>query len=99
MDASLRPKVQPTPTDRVQMLDQRRILLATDAWQPQVNGVVRTLTTTVNQLRSWGHVIEVLEPSQFTHFPFPLYPQIALSLPDPCQLSERIEAFRPDHVH
>src|SRR5437763_13464469 len=81
------------------MPDHRRILLATDAWQPQVNGVARTLSTTVAQLRGWGHTVEVMEPSQFTHFPFPLYPEIALSLPDPWQLSDRMEEFRPDHVH
>jgi glycosyltransferase involved in cell wall biosynthesis len=81
------------------MSDGRRILLATDAWQPQVNGVVRTLETTVTILRRCGHRVEVVEPRQFTNFPFPLYPEIALSLPDPWQLAGRIDRFQPEHVH
>ena len=42
-----------------------RILLATDAWEPQVNGVVRTLTRTVAECRAMGHVVEVVSPDQF----------------------------------
>ena len=40
-----------------------RIVLATDAWEPQVNGVVRTLTKTVGECRAMGHEVEVIEPS------------------------------------
>ncbi len=46
-----------------------RILLATDAWSPQVNGVVRTLKTVVAKLTEQGHEIEVLEPSRFKTCP------------------------------
>ena len=42
-----------------------RIVLATDAWEPQVNGVVRTLTRTVAECRDMGHEVEVIEPSLF----------------------------------
>ena len=42
-----------------------RILIATDAWHPQVNGVVRTLTTVVAELRAMGHVVEVISPNRF----------------------------------
>lgn len=46
-----------------------RIALVTDAWTPQVNGVVRTLTTTVAHLRGRGHHVLVIEPSQFRGIP------------------------------
>ena len=42
-----------------------RILVATDAWEPQVNGVVRTLTRTVAECRAMGHEVEVVSPDQF----------------------------------
>ncbi len=48
-----------------------RILLATDAWEPQVNGVVRTLTRTVAECRAMGHQVEVVSPDQFKTFPLP----------------------------
>ena len=46
-----------------------RILLATDAWEPQVNGVVRTLTRIVAELRDLGDEVEVISPDQFPSFP------------------------------
>ena len=57
-----------------------RILLATDAWEPQVNGVVRTLTRTVAELRAMGDEVEVISPDQFPTFPLPTYPEIKLAL-------------------
>ena len=48
-----------------------RILLATDAWEPQVNGVVRTLTRMVAECRAMGHEVEVIQPGQFKTFPLP----------------------------
>jgi len=53
-----------------------KIILVTDAWKPQVNGVVRTLTTTVRELEKMGHQVVVVEPSLFRSFSFPLYPEI-----------------------
>lgn len=76
-----------------------RILIATDAWHPQVNGVVRTLDTTSRVLRESGQVVEVVEPSGFTTVPAPFYPEIAVSLPRPGQVYDRVRRFRPDHVH
>ena len=52
-----------------------RILIVTDAWQPQVNGVVRTLTTVVDELQAMGHVVEVIGPDRFRTFPCPTYPR------------------------
>ena len=57
-----------------------RILLATDAWEPQVNGVVRTLTRVVEELRAMGHIVDVVSPDQFPTFPLPTYPEIKLAI-------------------
>ena len=76
-----------------------RILIATDAWHPQVSGVVRTLDTTAQLLRAWGHAVEVVEPTGFPSVPTPFYPEIPLSVMRPGRVYERVHAFRPDHVH
>jgi glycosyltransferase involved in cell wall biosynthesis len=57
-----------------------KIALATDAWHPQVNGVVRALSMTVEQLRRRCHHVHVIEPSQFWTVPCPSYPEIRLAL-------------------
>lgn len=76
-----------------------RILLATDAWEPQVNGVVRTLTRVVAELREMGHTVEVVSPDQFKTFPLPTYPEIkvAIGVYEPVQ--ERFKAFEPEAIH
>ncbi len=76
-----------------------RILLATDAWEPQVNGVVRTLTRVVGELREMGHTVEVVSPNQFKTFPLPTYPEIkvAIGVYEPVQ--ERFKAFEPEAIH
>jgi glycosyltransferase involved in cell wall biosynthesis len=76
-----------------------RILVATDAWEPQVNGVVRTLTRVVQELRAMGHAVEVVSPDQFKTFPLPTYPEIkvALGVYEPVQ--ERFKAFEPEAIH
>ena len=76
-----------------------RILLATDAWHPQVNGVVRTWTTSLEHLQALGHQTAVIEPSQFGGMPFPLYPEIRLCLPGQRALGQRIRDFKPDVIH
>jgi glycosyltransferase involved in cell wall biosynthesis len=76
-----------------------RILIATDAWHPQVSGVVRTLDTTSRVLREWGHSVRVIEPSEFTSFPVPFYPEVPFCLPRPGRVYERLWRFQPDHVH
>ncbi|MBN8875749.1 MAG: glycosyltransferase family 1 protein [Rhodospirillales bacterium] len=76
-----------------------RILIVTDAWAPQVNGVVRTLTTVAEELRAMGHVVEVIGPDRFRTIPCPTYPDIALSLLPRRRLIRLIEAFRPDALH
>jgi glycosyltransferase involved in cell wall biosynthesis len=76
-----------------------RILIVTDAWQPQVNGVVRTLSTVVEELRLMGHVVEVIGPDRFRTVPCPTYPDISLSVLPRRRLVKLIEAFRPDALH
>ncbi len=76
-----------------------RIVLATDAWEPQVNGVVRTLTRTIAELRGMGHEVEVIEPSQFKTIPAPTYPEIKLALGAEEEIRERLRAFEPHAVH
>jgi glycosyltransferase involved in cell wall biosynthesis len=76
-----------------------RILIVTDAWLPQVNGVVRTLTTVVHELRSMGHVVEVISPDRFRTIPCPTYSEIPLALLPRRRMVRMIEAFGPDALH
>jgi glycosyltransferase involved in cell wall biosynthesis len=76
-----------------------RILLATDAWEPQVNGVVRTLTRIVAELREMGDVVEVISPDQFPNFPLPTYPEIKLAVGAYEKVQERFKSFEPEAIH
>ncbi len=76
-----------------------RILLATDAWEPQINGVVRTLTRTVAEVRAMGHEVEVVTPDQFKTVPLPTYSEIRLALNAYEPLQERFKAFEPEAIH
>lgn len=76
-----------------------RILIVSDAWAPQVNGVVRTLSTTAAELRALGHVVEVIGPDRFATLPCPTYPDIRLSIFPRRPLGRMIEAFAPDALH
>jgi glycosyltransferase involved in cell wall biosynthesis len=77
----------------------RRILIVSDAWTPQVNGVVRTLATVAAELRAMGHVVEVIGPDRFRTLPCPTYPEIRLALGPRRRLARLIEAFAPEHLH
>jgi glycosyltransferase involved in cell wall biosynthesis len=76
-----------------------RIAIATDAWVPQVNGVVRTLTTTVNQLLQRGYEVELIVPDQFVTVPMPGYPEIRLAVAPGIGTRRAMRAFAPDVVH
>lgn len=76
-----------------------RILIVTDAWHPQVNGVVRTLVETVRELRAFGHVVDLVTPLEFSTLPCPSYPDIRLSILPGRRVARRIAAFAPDAVH
>jgi glycosyltransferase involved in cell wall biosynthesis len=73
--------------------------LATDAWEPQVNGVVRTLSRTVDECRAMGHEVEVISPDQFKTIPMPTYPEIKLALNAYDSIQERFKAFEPEAIH
>jgi hypothetical protein len=76
-----------------------RILLVTDAWEPQVNGVVRTLKTTARELTAMGHEVRFLTPLEFRTLPCPTYPEIRLSLFPGPRVDARIREFDPDVLH
>ncbi len=76
-----------------------RILLATDAWEPQVNGVVRTLTRVVRELTDLGHQVEVISPDQFKTLPLPTYPEIKVAIGAYEPVQERFKAFEPEAIH
>lgn len=76
-----------------------KIAIVTDAWRPQTNGVVKTLSTTADGLRALGHDVRVIEPNQFKTFPCPTYPEIRLAWLPYGRLSELLEDFGPDAIH
>jgi len=76
-----------------------RILIATDAWHPQVNGVVRTLTSLARAATTLGAEIEFLTPEGFPSFALPTYPGLRLALPNRREIARRIEAAAPEAIH
>lgn len=76
-----------------------RIALATDAWKPQVNGVVRSLTATVEQLHLRGHDVEVIHPGHFRTVPCPTYPEIRLALGCAARVRGMLDEMAPDAIH
>ncbi|MCI3131898.1 glycosyltransferase family 4 protein [Phenylobacterium aquaticum] len=76
-----------------------RILVATDAWEPQVNGVVRTLTKVISEMRAMGHTVEVISPDQFKTFPLPTYAEIKVAVGAYEPVQERFKAFEPEAIH
>jgi glycosyltransferase involved in cell wall biosynthesis len=76
-----------------------RILVATDAWKPQVNGVVRSLESVARALREFGAEIEFLTPQGFTTVPLPTYSEIRLALASRRAVSKRLEGTSIDHIH
>src|ERR1700742_3136148 len=76
-----------------------RTLLATDAWEPQVNGVVRPLTRTIAECRAMGHQVEVVSPDQFKTFPLPTYPEIKLAMGAYEPVQEHFKSFEPEAIH
>lgn len=76
-----------------------RLLIATDAWLPQINGVVRTFSTLVGKLSEAGHDVRLLTPETFPTLPCPSYPEIRLAVCRPKTVSAAIEAFAPEAIH
>ena len=76
-----------------------RIVIVTDAWSPQTNGVVSTLRHTISCLESFGHEVFVVSPRMFRSMPCPTYPEIRLSLFPSRKLSSYISEFKPEALH
>lgn len=76
-----------------------KVLVATDAWHPQVNGVVRTYERLTEEAAVLGCEITVLTPSEFNTVPCPTYPEIRLALPGYNYIIERLDLIDPDAVH
>jgi glycosyltransferase involved in cell wall biosynthesis len=76
-----------------------RIALVTDAWAPQVNGVVRTLEAVSAELARRGHAIELIAPCQYRSLPCPTYPEIRLALAGSHAVGERLARFMPEAIH
>ena len=75
------------------------ILIVTDAWRPQVNGVVRTLETVAGALLRMGHDVRVIGPDAFRTIPCPTYPEIRLAVLPGRRLARMIEAAQPCAIH
>jgi glycosyltransferase involved in cell wall biosynthesis len=76
-----------------------RIALISDAWHPQINGVVTTLTNTVATLKMLGHDVELLTPDRFKTYPWPGYPDVRMAFLCGPKLRPLIKDFKPDALH
>ena len=76
-----------------------RILIATDAWRPQVNGVVSTLERMTQAASEFGAKFEFLTPQGMWTVPAPTYPDIRVAIASPRRIGRRIEEAAPDHIH
>lgn len=76
-----------------------RVMIVTDAWYPQVNGVVRTLTALASEVRKAGIYLEFLTPEGMPTLALPSYPEIRLAIPFGQRIDRRIADIRPDAVH
>ncbi len=76
-----------------------RILIVTDAWFPQTNGVVHTLAQTAAWLGRFGHEVRLITPQDFRTFPCPTYPEIRISVFPYKQVAKTIAMFQPHAIH
>src|ERR1700742_5053828 len=76
-----------------------KILIVTDAWRPQTNGVVSTLSHTAECLRGFGHEVRLITPEGFRTVPCPSYPEIRLAVFPGAEVARIIESFSPDALH
>src|SRR6516225_761809 len=76
-----------------------RILIATDAWRPQVNGVVSTLERMTQAAGELGAGFDFLTPQGMWTAPLPSYPEIRLAIPSLRRIDQRIDEAEPDHIH
>lgn len=76
-----------------------KILIVSDAWHPQINGVVRTLDAVAWALKDQGHTLGFITPDQFSSVPCPTYPDICLAAATPGSVGRRIRVLGPDAIH
>jgi glycosyltransferase involved in cell wall biosynthesis len=76
-----------------------RIAVVSDAWRPQVNGVVRTLVALTRELIGAGHAVATITPDLFTTVPCPFYPEIHLAVGAGKRMAQRLDAAAPDAIH
>jgi glycosyltransferase involved in cell wall biosynthesis len=84
-----------TPTATAGM----RLLIATDAWYPQINGVVRSIERMIDQAAGLGAEVVLITPQDFPSVPLPSYPEIRLALCRPARLAAKIFRLQPTHIH
>ena len=75
------------------------VLIATDAWTPQINGVVRTLQSVANSAKKMGVEVSFVTPEGFASVPLPTYPGLRLALPAMGEVARRIDRAAPDAIH
>ncbi len=80
-------------------MSARTIAIITDAWSPQVNGVVNTLQHTRDNLAAMGCQVSMLTPADYRTIPCPTYPEIRLSLHASGKLGKQLAALQPEHIH
>lgn len=76
-----------------------KITIVTDAWHPQVNGVVRSLENTIDEMRRMGHEIMLVTPDRFRNVPLPSYPEIRIALTRYRTVEREFDRFQPSFVH
>jgi len=76
-----------------------KLMLVTDAWHPQINGVVRCLSLTIEELRKLGVQVEIVSPSDYPTIPCPTYPEIRLSWAGVADIRARFEDGGADYYH
>lgn len=76
-----------------------KLLIVTDAWRPQINGVVRSIENLVGDLEPLGIDVDILSPAEFRTLPLPGYPEIRLALATPWAVARRMAESAPDYIH
>jgi glycosyltransferase involved in cell wall biosynthesis len=75
------------------------LVIITDAWHPQVNGVVRTLSKVREGMAARGYEVTIVSPQDYRSFPCPTYPEIRLALTSRRHIAKRLASLQPAYVH
>lgn len=77
----------------------KKIAIVTDAWHPQINGVVTTLGLTIENLRNFGYEVTTINPQLFKSIPCPTYPEISLSITGARGVKSKLSSVKPHCIH